>query len=233
MTDPADDLDLSAVPFFPLPGVVLFPVAVLPLHIFEDRYRAMTADALAGNQLIAMALLRPGWEKTYYGRPEIEPVVCAGRILSHEKLPDGKYNLLLQGQVRAKVAREWRSRDAEPSYRVAALERLAETAALEIDLESERRQLTDLFEQSPLRHRGVGRQFRQIARGVMPTPVVADLAAFTFLDDVALKQSLLAETDVRRRVGRTIAALHKTAADATWFAEHISQVSAPQDPRMN
>src|SRR5437762_11771699 len=98
MTDASDEpVDLSAVALFPLPGVVLFPRAVLPLHIFEDRYRAMMADALAGGRLIAVALLKPGWEKTYYGRPEIEPVVCVGQILSHEKLADGKYNLLLQG----------------------------------------------------------------------------------------------------------------------------------------
>jgi hypothetical protein len=49
------------VPLFPLPNVVLFPRAVLPLHIFEERYKAMTADVLAGDRLIAMALLRPGW----------------------------------------------------------------------------------------------------------------------------------------------------------------------------
>src|SRR5688500_4055539 len=99
-------LDLSAVPLFPLPGVVLFPRAVLPLHIFEDRYRAMTADALASDKIVAMALLKPGWEKSYYGRPAIEPVVCVGRILSHEKLSDGKYNFLLQGVQRARVIRE-------------------------------------------------------------------------------------------------------------------------------
>src|SRR5687768_15383367 len=99
-------LDLSAVPLFPLPGVVLFPRAVLPLHIFEDRYRAMTADALMGDKTIAMALLKPGWEKSYYGRPAIEPVVCVGRILSHEKLADGKYNFLLQGVQRARIIRE-------------------------------------------------------------------------------------------------------------------------------
>src|SRR3954466_5571076 len=105
MSNPLDP-DLSAVPLFPLPSVVLFPRAVLPLHIFEDRYRAMTADALEGDRLIAMALLRPGWEKSYYGRPAIEPVVCVGRIVSHEKLADGKYNFLLQGLVRAVVVRE-------------------------------------------------------------------------------------------------------------------------------
>src|SRR6476646_9959598 len=93
--------DLSAVPLFPLPNVVLFPRAVLPLPIFEERYKQMTADAIVGAEdtgqsaRIAMALFRPGWEKSYYGRPAIEPVVCVGRILNHEKLPDGKYNFLL------------------------------------------------------------------------------------------------------------------------------------------
>src|SRR5687768_2370471 len=72
--------DLCAVPLFPLPNVVLFPRAVLPLHIFEERYKTMAADALAGDRLVAMALLRPGWEKSYYGRPAIEPVVCVGTI---------------------------------------------------------------------------------------------------------------------------------------------------------
>src|SRR5439155_23909795 len=73
------EYDLSRVALFPLPGVVLFPRAVLPLHIFEQRYRAMTADALVGDKLIVMALLRPGWQKSYYGRAEIEPVVCIGK----------------------------------------------------------------------------------------------------------------------------------------------------------
>src|SRR5439155_576777 len=67
---------LSSVPLFPLPNVVLFPRAVLPLHIFEERYKEMTAEALAGDRQVAMALLKPGWEKDYYHRPVIEPVVC-------------------------------------------------------------------------------------------------------------------------------------------------------------
>src|SRR5882724_907350 len=95
-----------AVPLFPLPNVVLFPRAVLPLHIFEERYKAMTADVLDGDKQIAMALLRPGWEKNYYGKPSIEPVVCVGTIVSHERLADGKYNFLLQGHSRALIEQE-------------------------------------------------------------------------------------------------------------------------------
>src|SRR5947209_20523346 len=107
--DPSDDSDAAstfpATPLFPLPNVVLFPRAVLPLHIFEERYKAMTAEALGGSRQIAMALLRPGWEKDYYGRPEIEPVVCVGEILTHEQLADGKYNFFLRGVARARVLR--------------------------------------------------------------------------------------------------------------------------------
>src|SRR5687767_5188778 len=207
---PDADVDLSAVPLFPLPSVVLFPRAVLPLHIFEDRYRAMTADALDGDGLIAMALLKPGWEKSYYGRPAIEPVVCVGRILSHEKLPDGKYNFLLQGVQRARIIREL----AGPvtSYRTAELQLLEETPALEIDLEDERRRLHELFTSTPLGGIGAGRQFRQIVKAPLPSAVVADLAAFTFLEDVPLKQSLLEDADVRRRVGRTVSALQEMVA---------------------
>src|SRR5437016_14443168 len=79
----------ESVPLFPLPNVVLFPRAVLPLHIFEERYLVMTADALRRDRLIAMALLKPGWERDYYSTPTIEPVVCVGQILMHEQLPDG------------------------------------------------------------------------------------------------------------------------------------------------
>src|SRR3954468_19595907 len=116
MSDSWSDHDLARVPLFSLPSVVLFPRAVLPLHIFEQRYREMTADVLVGDKLIAMALLCPGWQENYYGRPAIEPVVCVGKVLSHEMLPDGKYNFLLQGQVRARIEEE--PTDTGKSYRL-------------------------------------------------------------------------------------------------------------------
>jgi len=59
----------GTIPVFPLPDLVFFPHATLPLHIFEPRYREMTEDALRGDRLIAMALLKPGWERAYDGNP--------------------------------------------------------------------------------------------------------------------------------------------------------------------
>ena len=197
---PDTHFDTSAVPLFPLPNVVLFPRAILPLHIFEERYKAMTADALAGDRVIAMALLRPGWEKCYYGAPPVEPVVCAGRILTHEKLPDGKYNFLLQGLARGRIVSETRTRP----YRVGRLELLAEADVMEIDLENERHRLTQMLSEGISANLPVVKQFRQMLTSTMPTAEVADLLAFNFIEDVQVKQSLLAETDPRRRVERLI-----------------------------
>src|SRR5262245_15586271 len=91
---------------FPLPNLVLFPHVAQPLHIFEPRYREMMADALAGDRLLAMALLRPGWEEDYLKQPPIHPVVCLGRVMQEEQLPDGRYHLLLHGLCRARVIEE-------------------------------------------------------------------------------------------------------------------------------
>jgi hypothetical protein len=171
---------------------------------------------LVGQRVIAMALLRPGWEKSYYGRPAIDPVVCAGRILSHEQLPDGKYNFLLQGAARCRIIEEV---ERDEPYRIARLQKIEEVPALEIDLEECRRQMTEVFDESPLRSRGTGKQFRQMVRSVLPTT------------DVALKQSLLAEADVRRRVTRIVEALQSLAA-ATPPAQQMN-VSPPSDPHLN
>jgi uncharacterized protein len=198
----------ESVPLFPLPNVVLFPRAVLPLHIFEERYKSMTADALAGRRRIAMALLKPGWEKNYYGRPTIDPVVCVGEILTHEQLPDGKYNFLLQGVARARISQEIPSLGDKP-YRVADLEPLHETKVIDIELADERRRLSDLLKSHIAAEVPCAKQFLQLLDGPLSTASVADLVAFHVLDDVAIKQSLLAECDIRRRISRLIDALKR------------------------
>ena len=113
------------LPLFPL-DLVLLPQTNLPLHIFEERYKAMTGDALSGDRQIAMALLAPGWEKNYHGIAAVEPVCCVGTILTWEELADGTFNLLLQGHTRARIIREHR----HGPYRVGELAPLVETERL-------------------------------------------------------------------------------------------------------
>ncbi len=94
------------IPIFPLPDAVLFPHTVLPLHVFEPRYRQMVQDVLGGDRRIAMALLKPGWEREYYGRPPVYPIAGAGEIIQHEELPDGRFNILLRGTMRIAILAE-------------------------------------------------------------------------------------------------------------------------------
>jgi Lon protease-like protein len=113
------------IPIFPLPNAVLFPNVFMPLHIFEARYRAMVADALAGDRIIGMVLLKAGFEADYNGRPPIYPVGCAGVITHSEPLPDGRFNIVLKGIEKFRVTAEDRSK----SYRLATIESLPERIA--------------------------------------------------------------------------------------------------------
>ena len=108
----AEDLDFDADTFsgvarlFPLPNLVLYPHVMQPLHIFEERYREMVEDALAGDKLIAMAVLKPGWEQDYDSRPPVSPYACLGKIVAHHRLDDGRYNLLVLGVQRVRIEHE-------------------------------------------------------------------------------------------------------------------------------
>lgn len=110
------------VPVFPLPGTVLFPRAVLPLHIFELRYRTMVRDALSQGRMIAMALLKPGWERDYHGSPAFFETGCLGRIERVAWLPNDCYDLELAGLVRVRFTRVVK----EFPYRAARLEPVPE-----------------------------------------------------------------------------------------------------------
>jgi hypothetical protein len=92
---------LLRVPVFPLAGALLFPRSQLPLHIFEPRYLAMTRDAMAGDRLIAMVQPKDDAEP-----PGLFDVGCLGRIGTCEELEDGRFNLVLEGLNRFRIARE-------------------------------------------------------------------------------------------------------------------------------
>lgn len=96
----------SIIPIFPLPATVFFPGSALPLHIFEPRYRQMVSEALEGNRWIGMVRLKPGWEADYYGKPDVQPIGCVGTIDREALLPDGKFNIRLQGLRRFRIMEE-------------------------------------------------------------------------------------------------------------------------------
>jgi Lon protease-like protein len=124
------------LPLFPLPNVVLFPNVFLPLHIFEPRYREMVADALAGDRLIGMVLLKPGWERNYEGRPPVYPIGCSGLMTHVERLADGRYNIVLRGVERFRIVQE----DHRLAFRRATVEHVVEEELTPDDRVAVRRQ---------------------------------------------------------------------------------------------
>lgn len=106
------------IPVFPLPNFVLFPGVQVPLHIFEPRYREMVADVAGTHRIIGMMMLKGEWERDYHAFPDLYEIGCAGRISDLTRLPDGRFNLVLDGLAEFRVIREVRER----SYRQAEIQ---------------------------------------------------------------------------------------------------------------
>ena len=158
---PPDPDALRELPIFPLPNCVLLPGGLLPLHVFEPRYREMVTDALASDRLIGMVLLKPGWEHEYDGRPPIYPIGCTGVMTHCERLSDGRFNIVLRGIERFRVLDE----DHDRAYRRATIEPYAESALAAEDravLQRQRSRLETLL--SPGVERDLGR------RSIDPAP---------------------------------------------------------------
>jgi len=188
----------GTVRLFPLPNVVLFPQVVQPLHIFEPRYRQMTVDALADDRLIAPALLRPGWDEDYDGRPAVQPVLCIGRIVAEQRLPDGRFNLLLRGVSRARIVEEL---STDKLYRCARVELQAEGTLPAADSVRWLRERIGTAVQSWFPDDGPAlRQLEKLVKNPdVPLGVLCDLLSFAAPLMIEVKQQLLEATDIEER----------------------------------
>jgi Lon protease-like protein len=193
-------LDLSGVEslrIFPLPGVVLFPNAILPLHIFEERYKQMTEDALASDRLVTMVQLRPEAEWKGKGSPAYEEYACVGRILKYERLAEGRFNLLLLGLRRVRLTREVPSGSM---YRASRFEVIDDLVLEEESLGARKAELVRLFRALLEPHGGVDPSLEEIISSDLPAGALADILAYALPLPVAIKQSLLAEGHVESRL---------------------------------
>src|SRR5262245_27645730 len=161
---------------FPLPNLVLYPHVMQPLHVFEERYREMVEDALAGDRLIAMAVLEPGWEADYDSRPPIAEYACLGKIVTHHRLSDGRYNLLLMGVGRVRIVQELEPRR---SFRQAKVELQRETcAASPQQLEQLQRELLSAFQRYMPTCCQAPEQLHELLAKHLPLGMLTDLAAY-------------------------------------------------------
>ncbi|GIW87104.1 MAG: ATP-dependent protease [Isosphaeraceae bacterium] len=195
---PQDDLhDFEGiVRLFPLRGVIHFPHVILPLHIFEPRYRQMTEHALASDLRIGMIQSRPSLELTYPDHPPLVEVGCLGRIIRHERLPDGRFNFLLLGLRRFRIIREL---DAPTLYRQAQVELIDEP-----DPGPEALLLSQSLADEVERIIPNDAEWRTLLRGRVPLNVLTDLIAHAFPFPAEIKQHLLEEPHPARRAARLI-----------------------------
>lgn len=189
--------DGLVAPVFPLPEVVLFPGARLPLHVFEPRYRAMLADCLATpERAMVIAPLRPGFDAE--GQPAIPEVACVGVVVEHRLLPDGRSTLVLEGRARVRLHEQ----PFVPPYRRARLEllpdgpgdpapaKLAGLVALATGFVTAVRKLDATFDFALPETSDASR--------------LADLCAFHLVVDGATRQALLEERNVVDRLDRLV-----------------------------
>jgi len=190
----------NTMPLFPLDSVVLLPQQVMPLHVFEPRYRQMVEHALDGPGQIAMATFNgKRWQSEYHGNPPVRPAVCVGQIVQHEKLPDGRYNMLLQGVCRATIAREHMP-DERHLYRRATLEPLGVGIVAGDEPERVRAWIDEHLAEGELSRLAVAEQVSEYVRNdEVPTDAALELVAFAILNQTETRYRLLAEGDVNRR----------------------------------
>ncbi len=202
LTRIADTVD--RLPIFPLPETVLFPHMVLPLHVFEPRYRRMVADCLAGPRVLAMALLKPGGRGSR--QPEIHDVVGAGVIVHDERLPDGRFNIALKGVARVAVDGELAS---DTPYR------LVQGRILEDQYPAEgpgglERELTTLklcYLRLAAELPGASEDLTKFVTRAKDPGLLVDVIASVAVPDVAERQRLLETVSVRDRLRRVTQAV--------------------------
>jgi len=140
------ETSLQRLPVFPLPDVQLFPGAILPLHVFEPRYLELVDHVLERvDNSIAIATLRPGYESEYKGRPPIYGIMGVGSVIAAERKTDGRWNLLVRGNMRARLVEEFPEEHVFREVSVARVEdtNLDLTDPLEERLRSLINQLSD------------------------------------------------------------------------------------------
>ena len=195
--------DLLILPIFPLPDVTFFPHTFLPLHVFETRYRAMVTDSLARDRRICMVRLRPGYEEAYAGKPPVYGVGGLGEIVSCERLPTGRFDLVLRGEARVRIVQE---RPSDTLYRLVVAARIEDVAPA-VDVAP----LVDRIRASCralLSVLGRPADFLDAAFADSQSPsAIADRIASGVLPGADVRQELLETPEIDLRLGRLALAL--------------------------
>jgi Lon protease-like protein len=189
----------------PLPNAILFPRVLLPLYIFEPRYKQMLADCLKGERMFAVALLRRGWEQE--GRnPTPHPIASIGVIRTCVARPDGSANVILEGVARVQISEYIKQRP----YRVALVDSLEGSEDV---VEGKHEPLLKAVAQLAKARARMGAELPKAVlsalRSVKNADYLSDLVSYTLLDDYYDKQAMLETLDTDERLAKLLALLQK------------------------
>lgn len=186
---------LGRMPLFPLPNAVLFPGVVMPLHLFEPRYRALAEHCVNGPRVMALGTLKPGFEAQYEDRPPIHPILTVGAIAAERRLPDGRWDIALRGLARVELVDEL---PASEPFRLVRVRRVREQERNDDRLAAER--LRSAVVQVANRLPALWPQLSPQLVGARSPSLLADVVAGTFLDKPEERLRLLNELSVSRRI---------------------------------
>jgi Lon protease-like protein len=181
-------VDALRIPLFPLSSPVLFPGGVVPLHVFEPRYRQLTRDVLEGARVIGMAAVRPRHLEAMAGDPPLYEVGCAGVVHQSRLLADGRYHVVLRGTHRFRI-REELPPEGDRLYRVAIAEVLEDR--LEDPIRAERLRSQAIERMQALADRAARAEPEAAVR--FDAGKLADLDPATFANTVSQALGLPAE----------------------------------------
>jgi Lon protease-like protein len=191
---------LRRLPLFPLEDVVLFPHSMIPLYVFESRYRKMVRDVLAGNRLVAISLQLEKENPAEELPPRVADVASVGELVLAQELPDGRYNLVVRGRARIGIDEELSS--DEPYRLIAAHEIPDDTPKTPLDLSEAdtalRALVTGLAESIP----EGGDLLKHVAAAQDNPAALANVMAASLVADPKARQRLLETTDVFQRLER-------------------------------
>ena len=192
-------LDLAAVPVFPLPGTVLLPRTFISLHVFEPRYRVMMEYCIEGPRLLAIAMLDDRQVPDAHQRPAIYPVAGIGALRRAARLPDGRYNLVLEGIARVDLSDELPPEQVFRRARATLLEDVGAGANLQRETASLRALALRALSQSSPDNKELITSISEVAE----SGALADLVAAALVEDAKDRQRVLAAADIPHRVELT------------------------------
>ena len=205
---------LGQLPIFPLPGAVLLPQGLIPLHVFEPRYRKMVRDCQRGAGVLALANVPAEALRNGEDPPRVLPIVGAGILARVETLPDGRSNIVLRGVLRARIVEELKT--AEP-YRLVRAEELSDLAGDALREEREAAALRQLvLALCSLRPGPASTALAQMAGRAEGPGELADAVAGAVVEAPPERQLLLEMLSVEERLRRV--------------AQHVASVLAEAQP---